>query len=145
MNRAKTIFGGAAPTNYEGLRQAVAGEIGRGPSRNLDHSWPRWIAATMPAKNAPGQMSGIIDTNLNTLAQKLNTYKERYEQQNPGDKVWSPVLPSAQAVYAKHGIGQQQAPGKDFGPAPSGKADGATGKLPDGTKVVVRGGRLVAQ
>lgn len=34
---------------------------------------------------------------------------------------------------------------KDFGPAPSGKAEGSTGTLPDGTKVVVRGGRVVAQ
>lgn len=34
---------------------------------------------------------------------------------------------------------------KDFGPAPEGKADGATGALQDGTKVIVKGGRLVAQ
>lgn len=34
---------------------------------------------------------------------------------------------------------------KEYGPAPAGKPEGATGTLPDGTKVVVKGGRLVAQ
>ena len=144
-NKAKTMFGAAAPTDYEGLRQAVAGEMDAALHGTSTIPGRNEIAATMPAKNAPGQMSGIIDTNLNTIGQKLNTYKERYEQQNPGDTVWSPVLPSAQTVFQKHGIGQQQTASKDFGPAPSGKADGATGKLPDGTKVVVKGGRLVAQ
>ena len=144
-NKAKTMFGGAAPTDYEGLRQAVAGEMDAALHGTSTIPGRNEIAATMPAKNAPGQMTGIIDTNLKTLQQKLNTYKERYEQANPGDTVYSPVLPSAQAVFQKHGAGQQQAGGKDFGAAPSGKADGATGKLPDGTKVVVKSGRLVAQ
>jgi hypothetical protein len=143
-NKAKTMFGAAAPTDYEGLRQAVAGEMDAALHGTSTIPGRNEIAATMPAKNAPGQMSGIIDTNLQTLQQKLNTYKERYEQQNPGDTAYSPVLPSAQKVFEKHGAGQQ-AGGKDFGPAPSGKADGATGKLQDGTKVVVKGGRLVAQ
>ena len=35
--------------------------------------------------------------------------------------------------------------GKDLGPAPDGKAEGSTGTLPDGTKVVVKGGRLISQ
>ena len=34
---------------------------------------------------------------------------------------------------------------KDFGPAPAGRPEGSTGTLSGGTKVVVRGGRLVAQ
>jgi hypothetical protein len=37
------------------------------------------------------------------------------------------------------------APAKDFGVAPSGMVEGRTGRLPDGTKIVVRGGRIVAQ
>lgn len=34
---------------------------------------------------------------------------------------------------------------KDFGPAPQGKTEGATGKLPDGTKIVIKNGRIVEQ
>ncbi len=35
--------------------------------------------------------------------------------------------------------------GGDLGPAPAGKAEGSTGTMPDGTKVVVKGGRLHKQ
>jgi hypothetical protein len=38
------------------------------------------------------------------LRTKLQTYQERYNQQIPGDNVWSPVLPSAQQVFQKHGV-----------------------------------------
>jgi hypothetical protein len=34
---------------------------------------------------------------------------------------------------------------KDLGAAPAGKAEGSTGTLPDGTKVVIKGGRIVTQ
>jgi hypothetical protein len=34
---------------------------------------------------------------------------------------------------------------KDFGAAPAGKAEGATGKLSDGTKIIVKNGRMIAQ
>lgn len=34
---------------------------------------------------------------------------------------------------------------KDLGPAPQGKAEGSTGALSDGTKVIVKNGRIVAQ
>jgi hypothetical protein len=103
-NRASTMLGGSAPTNYEGLRQAVAGEMDAALHGTSTIPGREAIAATMPAKASKGQMSGIVGTNLNTLAQKLNTYKERYEQQIPGDTVYSPVLPTAQAVFDKHGI-----------------------------------------
>lgn len=39
---------------------------------------------------------------------------------------------------------QNTGPNGDFGPA-NGKAEGTTGKMPDGTNVVVRGGRIVRQ
>lgn len=35
--------------------------------------------------------------------------------------------------------------GKDLGAAPAGKAEGSTGTLPDGTKVIVKGGRMISQ
>lgn len=41
--------------------------------------------------------------------------------------------------------GSTSGPARDLGPAPQGKEEGATGTLPDGTKVKVQGGRLVAQ
>lgn len=103
-NKAKTMFGGAVPTDYESLRQAVSGEMDAALHGTSTIPGREAIAATMPAKGAPGQMVGVVDTNMNTLHQKLNTYKERYEQQIPNDKAWSPILPSASKVLEKHGV-----------------------------------------
>lgn len=104
-NQAKTMFGGSVPTSYEALRQAVAGEMDAALHGTSTIPGRDAIAATIPAKGSPGQMADVVNTNLATLYQKLNTYKERYEQQNPGDTVYSPVLPSAGAVFQKHGVG----------------------------------------
>jgi hypothetical protein len=38
---------------------------------------------------------------LHVLGAKLNAYDERYQAQAPGDS-WSPVLPSARAVFQSH-------------------------------------------
>jgi hypothetical protein len=58
------------------------------------------------AASSPKQISDTIDAHLGIVGQKLQTYKERYEQQLPGDTSYTPVLPSAQAVFQKHGVGQ---------------------------------------
>ena len=125
LNRVSTMFGGAAPTNYEGLRQAVAGEMDGALHGTYTIPGRDAIAATMPAKGTPGQMAGIVETNLHTLGQKLATQQQRYSQQIPDDKVWSPILPAARGVFQKHGFdptapaqpnpgggGQQTAPPK---------------------------------
>jgi hypothetical protein len=101
-NALATQLGAAPPNNYEGLRQAVAGEMDAALHGTSTIPGRADIAATIPAKSAPGQISGAVSTNLRTLAQKLNTYKERYEQQSPNDSIYSPILPSAKAVFDKY-------------------------------------------
>lgn len=48
-----------------------------------------------------------------------------------------------ESTKGQHG-GQPSAP-KDLGAAPAGKQEGQTGTMPDGTKIVIKGGRIVAQ
>ena len=143
-NAVATQLGSTPPTNYEGLRQAVAGEMDAALHGTSTIPGRADIAATIPAKAAPGQISGAVDTNLHTIAQKLNTYRERYEQQIPNDKVWSPILPSAAAVFSKHGV--------DTGPvtnnasavaAPKSKAD--YDALPKGAHYTKNGQEFVKQ
>lgn len=144
-NKIRTMFGSSAPTTAEAIKTAASGEMASALKGNATDPEIAQLKKNYDvAGDSPAQIAGVIDSHLGIIGQKLQTYKERYEQQNPGDTVYSPVLPSAQAVFEKHRPGQQ-ASGKDFGAAPAGKTDGATGKLPDGTKVVVKGGRLVAQ
>ena len=140
-NYVSSQLGGAAPTNYEGLRQAVAGEMDAALHGSSTIPGRDAIAATMPANAAPGQMSGIVKTNLSTIAQKLNTQKERYEQQIPGDTVWSPVLPSAKAVFDKYGVNPiPAAGGGNSAGAPTYKF---TGTGPNGHKLGSNGGPWV--
>lgn len=108
FNKAREIFGSAVPTNYEGLRQAVAGEQDQALHGTSTIEGRNAILATMPAKASKGQMAGIVDTGLQTMATKLNTYAQRHRQQLPDDNVYSPILPAAQAVLTKHGIGNGQ-------------------------------------
>jgi hypothetical protein len=110
FNSMRTMFGGAAPTNFEGLKNAVAGELASALKGNATDPEIAHISAVIQQQNSPEQLAGFIDSQLHVLGAKLNTYNERYQAQNPGDK-WSPVLPSAAAVYQKHNINPTAGPG----------------------------------
>jgi hypothetical protein len=109
FNKVKTIFGNATPTNFEGLKSAVAGEMANALKGSATDIEIGNISKSLQAAGSPEQLAGIIKTHLHTLAAKLNTYQERYRQQSPNDKAYSPVLPAAKAVYEKYGIGQAPA------------------------------------
>jgi hypothetical protein len=46
---------------------------------------------------------------MGVFNQKLDTYRQRYEQQMPGDTAYSPVLPQASSVLQKHNVSAYQA------------------------------------
>lgn len=104
FNKLVNTFGGAAPTNFEGVKAAVASEMASALKGNATDQEIKNTGSQISAASSPEQLQGIIKQNLHILGAKLNTYQERYSAQNPGDKVWSPVLPSAKAVYEKHSI-----------------------------------------
>jgi hypothetical protein len=108
FNAVKTQFGASPPTTFEGIRNAVAGEMASALKGNATDSEIAQIKSTISNASSPAQLSGLVNSQLGILGQKLQTYKERYEQQIPGDTTYTPVLPSAQAVFAKHGTGQTQ-------------------------------------
>ena len=104
-NRVSTIFGAPAPTNYNGLKEALAGEMDRALHGTSTIEGRQAISATMPAKAAPGQMAGIVETALHTLGAKMQEVHEQYQQGTGGkDPNWTPILPSALAVFQKHGF-----------------------------------------
>lgn len=139
-NAARTMFGSALPTNFEGLKSAVAGEMANALKGNATDIEIANIAASIKKASSPEQLAGVIETHLHTLGAKLNTYAERYTQANPTDTVWTPVLPAAGAVYAKHGIQpirRQQAPAPAAAAATTGgRGGGAPGAAPPGSVTV---------
>jgi hypothetical protein len=103
-NSVKTMFGASAPTTFEGIRDAVASEMASALKGNATDIEIASLKKQIMSSNSPQQLSDLINGHLHILDQKLNTYRERYQQQNPGDTVWNPVLPTASGVFAKHGI-----------------------------------------
>jgi len=101
--RVAKMFGGSAPTTFGGLKSAVVGEMANALKGNATDIEIRNISEDVSRQSSPRQLADWINANMHIIGQKLQTYKERYEQQNPGDTVWSPVLPSAQKVFEKHG------------------------------------------
>lgn len=133
FNAIKTMFGASAPNTFEGIRDAVASEMANALKGNATDIEIAGIKKTIMASSSPEQLTNLVNAHLHILNQKLNTYKERYEQQNPGDTVYSPVLPSAGAVFQKHGVGGGSAQG-GIPPAAAGMvnvqlSDGRTGSI----------------
>lgn len=116
FNAIVTEFGGSAPTNLAGLKTAVAGELASALKGTATDPEIADIKKAIESKNSPQQLADYVKTQIHVLHAKLNTYRERYQQQMPGDTVWSPVLPSARGVYERYGIGgapaQDQTGGK---------------------------------
>lgn len=104
VNNLVTMFGGAAPTSFEGLRAAVASEMATALKGNATDPEIAAMNHTISTAGSPKALAGIITTNLHTLGAKLNTRDEEYHRAIPSDTSYTPVLPTAQAVFDKHGI-----------------------------------------
>jgi hypothetical protein len=104
-NAVARTFGGSAPTNFDAMKTVVAGEMASAMKGNATD--PEIAAFNKSVKDAssPAQLAGAIQkTFLPALAAKLQTYNERYHAQSTPDDPWTPVLPSARAVFSRYGI-----------------------------------------
>lgn len=105
VNSLRTTFGGSAPTNFAGLKAAVASEMASALKGNATDQEIAANARTIGGASSPGQLAGIIDTNMHVLGAKLNTKDEQYQKAiGPSAEKEGPVLPTAAAAFAKHGI-----------------------------------------
>ena len=109
-NWGKTMLGGADPSNFEALKEAVAGEMVRGLTGNVTIPEIENINKTIHAASSPAQLAGVIHTNLKTLGGKLKILGEQYEQQIPNDPVFNPILPSMRDVMDRHGVSDTAVP-----------------------------------
>lgn len=101
-NWLRDKFGSDKVTNFALLKNAVAGEMatamkGAATDQEIAH-----MGETFRSAASPEQMAGAVSEGMAILADKANTYDERYHQQLPDDP-WSPVLPQARAAMARRG------------------------------------------
>jgi len=135
-NKISSYLGKPAPTDFATFKNIVSGEMANALKGNATDVEIHHIQQTMDGASSPDQFVANGKDSMKAMYQKLNTYQERYSQQIPEDSTWSPILPSAKAVFNKYGIsgGDKAAPAASgFVPknewqlsAPSGNPDVST-------------------
>lgn len=106
-NYIRDKFGANVVTNFELLKDAVAGEMAaalKGTATDIEIAN---MKRSIRASNSPEQMRGVVTEGMAVLKDKANTYDERYHREMPDDP-WSPILPSAKDMLARHGVGKQE-------------------------------------
>jgi hypothetical protein len=136
-NYVATKFGAAAPTNYQTVMNAFSGEAANALKGSATDPEIAHVMSTLSPNMSPQQAAGVANTNLHIIGSKLNTYHERYQQQIPNDTVYSPVLPSARAVFQKYGMTETGASAKAGGNTQPGQAPQyqKTATAPNGHKI----------
>jgi hypothetical protein len=135
MNEAEIsrVIGGR--TNFESLKAALN-------KWQLDPS--KGLSITDPQREQIRALMAEVNNKLVAKQNALNEARQGLVESNDPDEHKRIVVNARTKMnQIDQGGGQKQT--KDFGPAPSGMQEGHTGTAPDGTKVIVRGGRIVAQ
>lgn len=125
-NKYAQMFGGSKPVTLQTIGNALAGEAASALKGNATDQEISHIQQTLQGSASIPQAVAAGTALLNVGRQKLGTYQERYNQQIPGDSSYSPVLPSAAAVFGKYGLGGNNA-------GPSGAQHPAAAQMKDGT------------
>lgn len=102
-NNIATMMGGSAPTNLDGIKAAVASEMATALKGSATDQEIAAISQTIDKAGSGKQLADIVDTHLHTIGAKLNTKDEQFHSQLPGDTAYNPLLPTAAAVFKKHG------------------------------------------
>jgi hypothetical protein len=107
-NWLRDKFGSETVTNFGLLKDAVAGEMAAALKGNATDIEIEKMGKSIRAANSPAQMRGVIQEGMGILADKAQTYDERYHREMPDDKEWSPILPSARDQLKRHGVGKSE-------------------------------------
>jgi hypothetical protein len=113
-------YGAATVTNYASVMNALAGETASALKGNATDPEIAHVMETLQRNMGPEQMEGVALTQLHVLGAKMQTYNERFHAVAPDDP-WTPILPSARAVFARYGFdptkpAAQPAPGAGKNP-----------------------------
>lgn len=102
-NYLRDKFGSARVTNFQLLKDAVAGEMAAALKGNATDIEIEKMGKSIRTSNSPAQLAGVVGEGIAVLADKAHTYQERYQREIPGD-TWSPILPAAAAMLERHKV-----------------------------------------
>lgn len=134
----QTATGNAAPTNAALVGNMAAGEVNKvvtgGPGAEGDRDLAR---AAIQLKGSPQQQGEAMDNIIGLMAGRLNSTRNRFQQNHLGTTFDNMLLPETKAALAVHGY-----TGADT-PPPADATTPVTATGPNGQKVTLQNGQWV--
>lgn len=105
-NKIAMWNGGAAPTNFDALKQIVGQEVTKAIVANGGSAGERDEAAkTIAGYSSPAQFAGVIQTYQNAMGAQLQALAQRYKAGGGQKDFSSFLLPEAQAAFQRESQG----------------------------------------
>lgn len=104
-NRVKSTFGGSAPTNFDTLKDALAGEVASVLSKGAGTvSGIAEAKEKINAANSPTQLAGYVKTLIPIMGSKLASLDYQYHQAMGEADTFSALSPEVKTILTKHGF-----------------------------------------
>ncbi len=100
----RTMFGSNAVTNFDNIKGAVAGELGKVLKGVVTDAEINRVDKNIRDAGSPDQLRGAIDTNIPLIGSKLAALDYQYHQAMGAKDPFSALSPDSQAVLTKHGF-----------------------------------------
>lgn len=134
FNWVKTTFGDSAPTNFNGIRDIMSGELAAAFKKSgATDDEIRSVKSAISQKNSTKQLLDYVKTiAMPALGSKVVNFDQQYRQVMGKDDPFQILLPESQAILKQHGI--------DPAHPQMGGGGGTAPKAPAGWKYVAKPG-----
>src|SRR5439155_7671164 len=104
-NRVRTAFGSDAVTNFDTLKDALAGEVASVLSKGgATVSGIAEAKEKIKGASSPEQLQGYVKTLLPIMGSKLNAFNYQYHQAMGAEDSYSALSPESKATLTKFGV-----------------------------------------
>jgi hypothetical protein len=105
-NWMRTTFGDSAPTNFEGMRSILAGELASAFKKSgATDQEIESVNSAIKSKASPKQLQDYVDKiAIPALASKAHTFSDQWKTTMGEDDTWSPYTAGAKAVLSRRGV-----------------------------------------
>jgi len=104
-NELASMFGAAAVSNFDTLKDALAGEVAKTMSGGqATVSGMQEQRALMNAYKSPAQLAGYVKTLIPVMGSKLSNLNYQYHQAMGDDDSFDALSPESRRILEKHGV-----------------------------------------
>lgn len=114
FNAVRTMFGGESVTNFDTLKDALAGEVSSVLAKGgATVSGIAEAKEKIHGSNSPAQLAGYVKTLIPIMGSKLASLDYQYHQAMGADDSYSALSPESRMILSKHGFDPAQHDGRD--------------------------------